>query len=178
MRSYKPLPFTIIDKVFQDYTDVTNYLKNNNQISLLTTAEDTFRKALLLSSASYFETILQEMISKLAMDKSDSNAMIIAIIKQKALSRQYHTWFDWKTPSAGTFFAMLGEDYKSTITAELKSDAEFKECLNSFLEIGATRNLLVHENFAQFPLQKTMEELYSLYQIAMGFIHHCESTIC
>ncbi|WP_407572252.1 HEPN domain-containing protein [Deinococcus altitudinis] len=178
MKTYRPIPLTIIDKIFQDYKDVSEYLETNGQISLLSIAEDTFRKALLLSSASYFENVLQEIISRLATEKSNSDSMIMAIIKQKVVSRQYHTWFDWKRPSAGTFFAMLGDEYKNFMVIELKSDVVLKDCLDSFLEIGSVRNLLVHENFAQFPLQKTMDELYELYQKAMGFIYHCESTIC
>jgi hypothetical protein len=52
---------------------------------------------------------------------------------------------------------------------ELQSDEEIQGPLRDFLEIGEARNRLVHQNFGSFTLEKTTDDIYSLYQSARKF---------
>lgn len=54
----------------------------------------------------------------------------------------------------------------------IKGDEELKESMQAFLEIGNERNKLVHQNYAAFPMEKTLEEIYKLYQCAFKFVEH------
>ena len=56
-------------------------------------------------------------------------------------------------------------------------DAELKDALAAFLELGNLRNELVHGNFAAFPFNKTAEEVYALYQRADKFVAFVEAKI-
>jgi uncharacterized protein with ParB-like and HNH nuclease domain len=40
----------------------------------------------------------------------------------------------------------------------------------AFLELGNERNRLVHENYATFPMEKTLEEVYALYKKSCLFV--------
>ena len=53
---------------------------------------------------------------------------------------------------------------------ELNSDEQLALSISSFLELGRIRNQLVHQNFAIFPLDKTVNEIYQLYNNALVFI--------
>ena len=40
----------------------------------------------------------------------------------------------------------------------------------AFLELGNERNRLVHQNYATFPMEKTLDEIYLLYRRALTFV--------
>ena len=45
-----------------------------------------------------------------------------------------------------------------------------RSTIKAFLELGDGRNRLAHQNFAAFAMEKTADEIFSLYQDAMPFI--------
>ena len=52
----------------------------------------------------------------------------------------------------------------------VKGDQDFDESVKAFLEIGNLRNQMVHRNYADFQLNNTVEEVYSLYTRAGRFV--------
>ena len=42
--------------------------------------------------------------------------------------------------------------------------------INAFLEFGSERNRLVHQNYAAFPMEKTLDEVYCLYKKSSHFV--------
>lgn len=66
-------------------------------------------------------------------------------------------------------FSLFGEEFKNCIENDLRSDEALENAVRDFLEIGSTRNELVHENFANFTLDKTAKEIYELYRSASIF---------
>ena len=53
---------------------------------------------------------------------------------------------------------------------KVRKDAKLDESVKAFLEIGHLRNQLVHKNYADFQLEKTLEEIYYRYQQANRFL--------
>lgn len=160
---------TIIDKAYEDNAALIRYLSDANEVSLLRTVDDSFRKTLVLSAASLFEHLISDAIHRYCDRKSGSDECVLALIRTKVLKRQYHTYFQWETKTAGPFFALLGE----TIGAKLKADCKtepLKSSVEAFLELGLLRNLLVHENFAGYAFEKTNDEVYGLYKRASVFV--------
>ena len=47
----------------------------------------------------------------------------------------------------------------------------------SFIDLGRQRNLLVHENFAEFDVNITVEEIYNKYRKACKFISLIETVL-
>jgi RiboL-PSP-HEPN len=91
-------------------------------------------------------------------------------VKNKALARQYHTFFNWDARNANSFFGLFGGDFKDFMTAKVEDDSTLEAGIKAFLQLGDSRNELVHENFATFALDKTAEEIYELYKKALRFV--------
>lgn len=162
---------TIIDTQYLNGNSLVDYLKEQQQLTYFNEAENNFKKTILLSSASYFEKEITETIEQFAITHSKNNELITSIIKQKAISRQYHTYFDWdNAKNANKFFSMFGESFKLKMVEKVKADKVFELSIKSFLEIGQIRNKMVHQNFAEIIIDKTALEIYELYQNSIYFV--------
>lgn len=160
---------TIIDRAYEDNANLLVYLSERNELSLLRTVDDSFRKTMVLSAASLFEHQISDAIHSYCIRKSGSDACVLALIRIKVLKRQYFTYFDWENKRAGPFFSLLGEDIGEKLKAESKVDP-LKSSIEAFLELGFLRNCLVHQNFAGYAFEKTNEEVYNLYRQASDFV--------
>ena len=162
---------SIIDSQYSSGLALLDFLKEQQQITLFNEAENNFRKTILLSAASYFEKELTETVTDLAKSHSDNNELIVSIIKQKAIIRQYHTYFDWENAkNANKFFSMFGDTFKNKMSQKVKDDPDFDSSIKAFLEIGQERNKMVHQNFAEIVIDKTAEEIYKLSKLSLYFI--------
>jgi hypothetical protein len=164
---------TIIDKLYIDYLDLLNYLQANKEISLINDADNNFKKVLLLSIASFFEHEITQILLEFINTSSNNNSRIYSFTKKKAVDRQYHTYFNWDIKKgANQFFSLFGDEFKKDIEMDLRSNDALEKAVRDFLEIGSTRNELVHENFGNFTLDKTAKEIYELYRSASMFIDY------
>lgn len=165
------ITLTIIDQLYENGNSLVDYLKSQQQLTYFNEAENSFRKTILLSSASFFEKEISNTVIEFAKSHTGNNELVIAIIKQKAVSRQYHTYFDWdKATNANKFFSLFGEEFKNKMIKKVKDDPKLDSSIKSFLEIGQERNKMVHQNFAEVVIDKTAEEIYKLYQSSLYFI--------
>jgi hypothetical protein len=144
------------------------------ELSLLRSAEDNSRKALVLSAASLFEWRITEALLNYADSVSSSDACVLALIRNKAVKRQFHTFFDWENRKAGPFFTLLGEKLGATLKGKCKEPPGSVH-LDAFLEIGYLRNCLVHQNYALFSLEKSADDIRRLCECADEFVAQVES---
>ena len=161
---------SIIDKFYEDNDLLVKVLVEKGEISLWNNVDSQFRKTLVLYVASYFESMLKDIIIGFARNQSRVKSPLVEFIKNKAVARQYHTYFDWESRNANSFFGLFGNDFKVFITKVINSDSKFDNSIKAFLELGQLRNQLVHNNFAIFPLDKTTDEIYGLYKDAKLFL--------
>lgn len=162
---------TPVDRIHREASEIIGHLNGTNELSLALSAEDTLRKALLLSAASYFEHRLTTDVLNFVIEESNNNPMIPSIVKLKAINRQYHTWFDWEKSNANSFFSLFGEKFKLYMAAEINKSTDLTLGISSFLKIGSERNRLVHGDFASFSLTLTTEDIYNHYNSAINFVH-------
>ena len=160
----------VVDRLHGEFSDLQKFLSEKGGATFLPVIEDNFPKTMLLAAASYFERRLSDEVELLAKDAMAEGHVLMWLIKNKAISRQYHTWFAWESSNANKFFSMFGQGFKDQATEWVKSDEKLNESIVDFLEIGRERNRLVHENFGKFTLQKTASEVYELYKSAAGFV--------
>lgn len=167
---------TIIDKLYLDNLELMKYLETNGQISFRSDFDDMFKKVLLLSCASFFENRIIEIIINFITKKTNYNTPLITFVQSKAINRQYHTYFSWKETNVNQFLSSFGEDFKKEFLEEIKN-TEIPNSIKAFMEIGRDRNLLVHQNFANYYLNKTSEEIYILYTEAIKFVEYLENKL-
>jgi hypothetical protein len=91
-------------------------------------------------------------------------------VKNKAVSRQYHTWFSWEKRNANQFFGLFGDEFRRPMVAKIDASPEMQKSIQAFLELGNERNKLVHQNYVGFPMEKTLNEIYQLHRDACLFV--------
>jgi len=161
---------TIIDKMYEDHKLLHNVLLEHKEVSLASDSDNKLKKVLLVSAASYFEYEVANAVLGFANSSSNENPALLSLIKAKVIERQYHTYFQWEGQNANKFFSLFGERFLAECKASVKAQRDLDESIRAFLEIGSTRNQMMHENFSTFPMDKTAEEVYALYQRAEGFL--------
>jgi RiboL-PSP-HEPN len=143
---------TIIDRLYQDNRTLINYLASQGEISLQSNVDSDFRKTLLLASASYFEATIKDYILKFVEEQTNINHPVLNFVKNKGIERQFHTFFAWEGRNANSFFGLFGGDFKDFMIANIQAEPKLEASIRAFLELGGTRNQLVHQNFATFTL--------------------------
>ncbi len=160
---------TPVDRLYGESSSIITAL-GGNEPSLVAAAGDSFRKTLVLASASYFEHRVSRCVVDFVHERSAGDALVVGIVKNKAVSRQYHTWFDWQKTNANAFFGLFGIEFKQAMEESVKESDELRNSIRAFLEIGNIRNTMVHQDFASFALDKTLDEIYVLYEQALFFV--------
>jgi hypothetical protein len=154
---------------------LTNHLQEASEPSLQNSVDDNYRKALVIAAASYYEMRVRELIITLVHDRTAGDELLVAFVKQKAIERQYHTFFNWEQRSGGQFFGMFGPGFKDHMKNVLKAEGDLASSVGAFIELGELRNRLVHQDFASFPLDKTADEIFALYETARLFVETLQS---
>jgi len=161
-------PENIIDILIKRHEEVRHFFSQQGEVTLADDSDAEFRKVLILSITSFFEHEITSAISELA--ENSSSPRIFELVKAKAISRQYHTYFDWKDgKNINSFTKLFGESFKQEIEKELKQ-RELTEGMKLFLILGQERNILVHENFAAASISWTVDEIVEKYEKALEFV--------
>lgn len=161
---------TSVDALYASFSAILALLKEKGEVSLESELSRNFAKALLLASASYFERRMCDEVEGFVKESANGNLAVCALVRTKAITRQYHTWFKWDVANANAFFAMFGQDFKDAMQKRVAADDALRSSISSFMTIGAERNRLVHSDFASFDLTSTADEVFGKYQDALGFV--------
>jgi hypothetical protein len=156
-----------VESLYEDFQELRSVVANDP--SGLVALERTYPKVLVLASASYLEHRVKGVMSGLFQEHAPKE--FGEFMFTNAMVRGYHTLFNWDQQAKGVngFFAAFGEDCKLRLRERLRNDAGFTDAAGSFIEMGQTRNTLVHNNYAEFQLDKTVNEILLLHQRARLF---------
>ena len=162
--------FSSIDRMMEDHELLVARLESAGEISLQVAVQSMFAKTLLLSAASYYESRLTAILVGLYETGDQGSRVLAEFVKTQAIGRRYAQLFAWDANNANRFFSSFGTGFGSYMRDLVRNDIELQESVRAFLELGNLRNQLVHENYAEFPLDKTAEEIFDLYQKANRFV--------
>lgn len=160
----------MIERLHDSYDEIHRFLTTGGGSRLLPIVDENFLKALLLAAASHFEKRLKDAVEVFTREATSDGHPLVSLIQGKVIERQYHTWFDWDRKNANRFFSMFGSGFKMHAEHVVSQNGELRDSIRAFMEIGGERNRLVHEDFADFPMEKTSSEVYDLYRTAMTFV--------
>jgi hypothetical protein len=160
---------TPVDRLYEESSAAIAVL-GGNEPSLAIAAADNFRKALVLAAASYFEHRVSACVLDFVHERTSGNSLVVGFVKNKAIARQYHTWFNWDESNANHFFGLFGSSFKQMMSERVKASDDLRASVRAFLEVGNERNKLVHQDFASFSLEKTIDEIYALYRQSLLFV--------
>lgn len=167
----------LVEKLYRDNTDLSAYLLAEGEVSFKSQVDDGFKKVLLLAAASNLEYSLTAILLNFSKTASRDCQPLISFVQNKAISRQFHTYFTWERSNANSFFGLFGELLRDQMKADVSSDVNLDYAVRAFLELGNARNTMVHEDYASFYLDKTHEEIYQLYVKAQAFLRYVEGKL-
>jgi hypothetical protein len=165
---------TVVDTLYEQYKKLLEFLLENSQPSYAILVEDNMKKNLILASSSYFEYYITDKILNHFSFLSNQSELVTEFIRNKAISRQYHTYFNWTDTNANSFFGLFGHNFSTYMKAKVKTDESLNQSIKAFLELGGERNKIVHQNFASYNVNKTIEEIFNSYITACYFIERIE----
>lgn len=168
---------TPIEPFFRVHQDMYKFLVDRKEISFANAAADNFRRSLVLAIASYFEHRVTDLVREVPRKHAMKHPFICALIERKAISRQYHTYFNWEAKNANSFFALFGDEYSGKAEKDVKQSVALGDSIKAFLKLGHTRNQLVHGNYVNFPVDMTTEEIFEMFQSALAFPSYLERTL-
>ena len=166
-----------IEELLNDHRVLVEYLMSNGQMQLRSRAEEAFTKTLIVAAASYFEVRLTEIIIELYRETTHGAEVLVQFVERKAIGRGYSQLFQWNQNNANQFYSFFGNDFASRMRNKVRDESELADSVRAFLEIGELRNQMVHNNYADFQLSKTVDEVYSLYLTATKFVDEFRATI-
>ena len=157
-------------KLKNEHQQVRENLTKVGHLSIRNTVDDVFKKFLLLSAASYLETEMTDVLTNLYKDNCSGGSVLPTFVKKQALTRKYFTLFEWNAPNANKLFSLFGADFKTYMVSKVKENTDLNESIQAFLELGRLRNEIIHENLAVYTLQKTVDDIFDLYNQARFFV--------
>lgn len=160
----------LVRRLYDDHAGLLAYLTSRGEISFATAIESSFPKVVLLAAASDLETRVTDALIDYFTRVTGSTRAAVSFVRNKAIARQYHTYFDWRGRSANQFFGLFGDEFKTKMKATMRLDGNLSEAISAFCEVGDLRNQLVHENYAAFTVEKTADEVHALYEKALVFV--------
>ena len=161
---------TVVDRLHEEMEGILRFLSEGEEYELRSAADDHLKKSLLMAAASYFERSLTKAVMDFAEETYGTDHVLPKLIRNKAVARQYHTWFDWDARNANRFFGLFGDDFKKHVSNRIADSADLEAAIRDFLEIGRDRNRLVHLDYGNFVIEKTAEEIHGLYLSADQFV--------
>jgi len=168
---------TLVEVLYKDSIEVVQYLLEQGEISYSNTLGGAVPKIVLLAAASYLEVEVCRHINEFYGEVTGQQNEAVAFVNNKAVSRQYHTFFDWRSGSANSFFRLFGEDALSHFKVRMGSDVDLVVAVKDFCSLGNLRNQLVHGNYAAFALERTAQEIFVLYESTSRFVERIPELI-
>lgn len=165
-----------IVELWKDHKELVSHLQSDNQLGLISRVQESFTKTLLIAVASHFEVQLTNNIFDLYVEMTQGADTLAQFVKKQAFGRHFARLFQWggqtkSNRNANSFFALFGPGFAGYMKKKVQDDHSLDESVKAFLEIGNLRNQMVHGNYAAFQLDKTVDEVYGLYQSATNFVY-------
>lgn len=161
-------PDSVVDRLYKDFQATIEQI-NVSEVSLRTSVEDVFQKSLAVAIGSYFERRITGVVLEFVEKSSGNNVLVSEFVRNKAMYRQYHTYFQWDRANANKFFSLFGKDFSDHMTEYIRNNPEYGGFMRSFMQIGDLRNKVAHD-YEYVTINQTTQELYDLYLNASKFV--------
>ena len=154
-----------------EYRELAQLLdSDSNYYSLRMDLESSFAKTLVVSSASYFEARLTDSLVEIYSEATNQAEALVQFVRSLAIDRRYFQWFDWSSNNANSFFGKFGGDFRKFMSEKASNDENIQASIRAFLDLENLRNNLVHGNYAVFQLDKSVDDILTLYEKALRFV--------
>lgn len=165
---------TVVDSLYNDAAALLQYLIDRQEASFYSGADDSYRKVLALAAGSYFEHRVCTLLTTFFETCTSRNEAAVTFATKMAIERKYFQYFQWTGANVNSFCALFGSQLGDEMKREIKDDQTLLDASKAFLELGNLRNVIVHQNLASFQCDKTLAEVYQMYQKAALFVDYIQ----
>lgn len=130
----------------------------------------------MIAAASFFEFELGKVIDRVFSGQGCSEECM-SIIRNKAIARQFFSYFDFSVANTNKLFAAFGVSCKERAASAIRESSDLRDAQQAFLEICSLRNNMVHENFAAFSIDISTEDVYEKFGKGALFLEFFERVI-
>ncbi len=151
-----------VERVHTELMSLRETIRATESLSDINAFEAFASKALLLAAASYFE----KQVCAGILDCARAifiTPPILTFIEKQALERKFHTMFDWKHSNINKFLSLFGSDCKKQVEKLIASDDALTAAMADFIYVNSQRNLLVHNNFASYNLDASLDDIWAKF---------------
>lgn len=166
----------VVQEVFNDHAAIVAHLQSVGELSYSTTLESTFPKVMLLSAASNLEEQIKKAVLDFVRRTAGDSEELVNFLRNKAVERQYHTFFQWDGKNANQFFGLFGENFKQRMKERVDADPDLTQAIRDFLDLGNARNTLVHGDYAAAATDKSARDVLTQYHSACVFVRWLDTS--
>jgi hypothetical protein len=159
-----------VNSLYTYASSIISSLVRDNLIGDASFASMFFSKSLVLCCSSYFESVLTELIEYQVNIRKNECCPAYNFARSKGILKQYHSWFDWEAKNINKFLSLFGHDFKIAARNLIDRSERLRAAETSFMYIGALRNQLVHNNFASFSIDDSMDDVFRKFQEASELV--------
>lgn len=158
-----------VERMCASHAALRDLVSASGDMSLWVDLNAVFVKALIIAAASEFEVSLSKMILEYVVERAARDEAVVSLVKNKVLERQFHTFFQWDGKNVNGFFGLFGSGVRARADEAMR-ESDFRRAVESFLQIGARRNLLAHNNFAVQELDWSIDDVVERYTHGRRFV--------
>lgn len=159
-----------LHEYYEDANRLIGLASSQGDISFVKEIASILQKNYIICCASCFEASLTSQLLKYIETKAGLDSPLLSFVQNKAISRQFHTWFNWDGNNANHFFGLFGKNFLSYMKQQVKDNCELDQSIRSFLSLGRQRNELAHGNLIHASCNTALEEAYKLANEASLFV--------
>lgn len=169
---------TEVKTFYERQSGLIEHLLAAKELSLAQDAEQMLQKNLPLAAASFLEERVCALLLAFVDARTGNCVELRSLVEVKAVKRQYHSLFEWEqTNGFNKFLSLFGPAFKSSVANEIAADPDLARSAKDFIEIGALRNRIVHQNYATFVVDKSAAEIYKLFEGAIRFVSFLDTKL-
>jgi hypothetical protein len=159
---------TEVERIYSEIAALKETIAKSGTPSDLVAFESLAAKCILLAAASYYEKAVCSIVVEYAQNAGASE-VFLEFLNNQALNRKYHTLFEWDRNNVNKFIRLFGNSFFKFLESKLAAD-NIKEAAKEFMFLGRSRNMLVHDNFAEYALDITAEDIKKKFDVALPLL--------
>jgi len=164
-----------IERFYSEILSIKEILNNTSMPSDVVAFEAMAAKSLVLATGSYFEKAVRDLLIT-HIETMSSSVTLLSFLDKQALSRRFHTMFDWDRENINKFIRLFGKEFQEFVEPHLKKE-KISSSIKEFIFICRMRNELVHNNFSEFPIEITFDEVKQKFDIALPLLEFLSQSL-
>jgi hypothetical protein len=161
-----------VERVYEELRAIQKVVAASGDVSTISAFGQHSAKSLLLVGASYFERVIIDAIAE-HLNKTTSDVAVQHFTFHQAVHRKFFALFDFSadTKNINGFLSKFGPDYNKWAKDNLKAASIENDIQVAFLDFCRLRNSLVHNNYATYDINKTLDDVREHFDRALRLVN-------